>query len=305
MGLTIHYALHADTRSDHDARRAVQQLQQAAMDLPFVEVGAVIELTGDSLCVENAEDDQLRWLLVQASPWIRIGTGCSRVRPNHLIAFTAWPGPGCEVANIGLCRYPPTIESDGKTIATGIDGWYWKSFCKTQYASDPKDGGIRNFLRCHLTVIKLLDRARELNVLAEVKDEGGFWERRDVAMLAEAVGQWNQHVAAVVGRYKDWFHGAITAPITEYPDFEHLEADGQKANTKVPRTGDRIRLLSMRDDPDPIEAGQTGTVVGVARHADGRHIWHQIDVAWDNGRTLMLVSPPDRFEIVGGGSSNS
>jgi hypothetical protein len=53
----------------------------------------------------------------------------------------------------------------------------------------------------------------------------------------------------------------------------------------------------MHDDPDPIQAGQTGTVVGVHSHG-GQKPWHQIDVAWDNGRTLMLVSPPDLFEII-------
>jgi hypothetical protein len=67
----------------------------------------------------------------------------------------------------------------------------------------------------------------------------------------------------------------------------------------IPRRGDRIRLLSMLDDPNPIPPGQIGTVVGVARHG-GRDAWDQIDVEWDSGRKLMLVSPPDQFEIVEG-----
>jgi hypothetical protein len=67
---------------------------------------------------------------------------------------------------------------------------------------------------------------------------------------------------------------------------------------QMPRQGDRIRLLAMRDDPDPIEVGQLGTVLSIARHGAGKDAWHQIDVAWDNGRTLMLVSPLDQFEIV-------
>lgn len=63
-----------------------------------------------------------------------------------------------------------------------------------------------------------------------------------------------------------------------------------------PQVGDRIRLIAMQDDPDPIEPGSTGMVTGVIRHGEGREMWLQIDVDWDNGRTLMLVSPPDRFE---------
>ena len=70
--------------------------------------------------------------------------------------------------------------------------------------------------------------------------------------------------------------------------------------TTIPRPGDRIRLLAMDDDPCPIPVGQVGTVLGVTRHGGGKDAWDQIDVAWDNGRTLMLVSPPDRFEIVAG-----
>jgi hypothetical protein len=71
-------------------------------------------------------------------------------------------------------------------------------------------------------------------------------------------------------------------------------------NTR-PRLGDRIRLLAMHDDLDPIQVGQIGTVVGVMRHGGGQDEWFQIDVSWDNGRTLMLVSPPDVFEIIDGG----
>lgn len=69
----------------------------------------------------------------------------------------------------------------------------------------------------------------------------------------------------------------------------------------IPSNGDRIRLVAMADDPNPIRAGQTGTVIGVSSHGSARDTWHQLDVAWDDGRTLMLVSPPDTFEIISGG----
>ena len=62
------------------------------------------------------------------------------------------------------------------------------------------------------------------------------------------------------------------------------------------KVGDRIRLIRMVDDPDPIPAGTTGTVTEIHIHSD----WTQIEVSWDNGRMLMLVSPPDKFEIIDG-----
>ena len=64
-----------------------------------------------------------------------------------------------------------------------------------------------------------------------------------------------------------------------------------EANVKA---GDRVRLVSMADDPDPIPAGATGTVAGVYPHSD----WTQVDVDWDNGRSLMLSIPPDRIEVL-------
>jgi len=64
------------------------------------------------------------------------------------------------------------------------------------------------------------------------------------------------------------------------------------------RPGDRIRLMAMHADPDPIPVGETGTVVSCHRHITGGNEWFQIDVAWDNGRKLMLVCPPDEFEFI-------
>ena len=64
------------------------------------------------------------------------------------------------------------------------------------------------------------------------------------------------------------------------------------------RIGDRIRLIKMADDPDPIRPGEIGTVIGISHHEDGDDLWHQIDVDWDNGRTLMLTLPPDQIAIL-------
>lgn len=58
------------------------------------------------------------------------------------------------------------------------------------------------------------------------------------------------------------------------------------------KPGDRVRLLSMVDDPDPISAGMAGTVLKPYPQRD----LLQLDVAWDNGRSLMLCIPPDRVE---------
>jgi hypothetical protein len=62
----------------------------------------------------------------------------------------------------------------------------------------------------------------------------------------------------------------------------------------TPQPGDRIRLVAMPDDPDPVPSGTAGTVTAVRQHGT----WAQVDVAWDNGRTLMLVVPPDQCKVI-------
>ena len=58
--------------------------------------------------------------------------------------------------------------------------------------------------------------------------------------------------------------------------------------------GSRIRLTSMPEDPDPIQPGELGTVTGIQPVLD---FW-QVEVSWDSGRKLSLVTPPDRFDIL-------
>lgn len=59
------------------------------------------------------------------------------------------------------------------------------------------------------------------------------------------------------------------------------------------RKGDRIRLLSMPDDPDPIAVGATGTIESVTEGPLG-----QVHVRWDSGRSLSLIPGVDRFEVI-------
>lgn len=56
--------------------------------------------------------------------------------------------------------------------------------------------------------------------------------------------------------------------------------------------GDRVRLVRMDDDPDPIPVGSTGTVSFV--NFDTQQAW----VEWDNGRSLALVLGKDEVEIL-------
>jgi hypothetical protein len=133
-----------------------------------------------------------------------------------------------------LCLFPGEVchPQLGK-LQTRLEGWSWRSFCKTHYASDPRCDGLPNFLRCHLGVVALLDEAKKLGVLGAVSDEGEFWETRSLERLTKEIGEQSAMLAGFLGVLKDAMGqapdaGTVGAPIAAYPNFEHLEAEGQR-----------------------------------------------------------------------------
>jgi hypothetical protein len=54
--------------------------------------------------------------------------------------------------------------------------------------------------------------------------------------------------------------------------------------------GKRIKLITMFDDPYPIESGSMGTI----SHVGG----DVMNVTWDNGRSLGVVIGVDKYEIL-------
>jgi hypothetical protein len=257
MGLTIHYSFKFKG-TEQQARKKMQELHRAAGDLPFKEVAQLQELEGDRCDYNNVKrDDPNSWMLIQAFESVDLpkksSDGCAysvTVMPTKMIAFSARPGKGCEEANFGLCQFPSTIETSQGKVKTKLAGWSWGSFCKTQYAGNPDFGGTQNFLRCHLTVIALLDKAKELGILARVSDEGGFWKNRDVKALAGSEESWNKMMAAFVGGFNDMVEGVSNdgakgvSAISAYPNVERLEAEGQ---AQMPASLKKLFAMTTKD----------------------------------------------------------
>jgi len=107
----------------------------------------------------------------------------------------------------------------------------WGSFCKTQYSNQY---GLPTFLRAHMTVYAILEKAQDIGFKVFVHDEGEFWEKRNVKALAEEVAQWDQMIAAMFGAMKDAApEGVLESPIQGRADFEHLEMKGMQAGYGV------------------------------------------------------------------------
>lgn len=243
MGLTIHYELKSPQNSGvEEARQLVNSLRQEAMDLAFEDVSEIIEFKGEETNFDwirvmhpTGEEDPHRWLKIMAQSSIQVSPQSSmRCSPEHLIAFTALPGEGCEEMIVGLAIYPQVVDYEEKggvtkKIPTLLHGWQWNAFCKTQYASSPDLGGISNFLRCHLSVIGLLDKANTLGLVSEVYDEGGYWEDRDLSTLVEEIGSWDVMIAGMLEVFSS-IPGCsnIKAPIQDRSDLASLVEKSQE-----------------------------------------------------------------------------
>lgn len=238
MGLTINYDLKTHLRRPQDVRRLVESMRGHALDLPFKQVGEVKEFRGAETSHEDKDDPDL-WLKVQVAVQLIEGVSISFVPAKHIIAFSTWPGEGCEQANFGFCLYPRSAKMpSGKKQATHKAGWCWHSFCKTQYASDPQCGGVANFVLCHQCVIGMLDFVKQTGLATvEVEDEGGYWEKRNLESLIKEIGKWNEFVAGAISAFRSMTdaQGALEAPITKFQNFEHLEAKGLDRITEARR----------------------------------------------------------------------
>ena len=258
MGLTVYYdwKTKADARG---ARRLVARFRTLALKLPFDEVTEIHE--------QDSPDGKSPFLPYDHA--FRQGDlYLSRKRADgeeeivnvpalHALFFYVRV-QGAESAGIGLASHPPVVVHREDVIERNTDGcsetrrlgqgdpiefptrrrgyYSWHSFCKTQYAGNPKLGGEANFLKAHLSLIELLDQIHASGMKVRIRDDSRYAQHRNVDRLLKSLRDWNGLVANLVGKMSDALGdkaGAIHAPIKNRPDFEHLEAKGIKVLRKL------------------------------------------------------------------------
>lgn len=211
MGLTIHYNISTDLNFTA-IRSRLGVIHQKAKSLPFSSVGKIVRYGHDGS----------QWMDFSCRKWI-IGSNIP-IEPIDAIGFDITVGDGSEMLGIFLAKYPKTVKNKHDTkpqhrIRTNLKNWMGHGFCKTQYASDPAYGGIVNFLKCHISVIHLLEFVQSVpGFTVQIDDEGRYGSaeytddpsskepvyyihspQHDVAKLAAEVGEWNEMVAAAFG----------------------------------------------------------------------------------------------------------
>lgn len=251
MGLTVYYDW--KTKTDlASARRLITEFRAMALKLPFDKVSEIYEQDPpDGKSPFRRYDHSFR----QGGLYLPRTRGDGVQETVHVPALHALffnvRVEGAESASIGLASHPPVVvhredviernkdgSDRGRLIGKGAPiefptrrrGYYsWHSFCKTQYAGNPKLGGEANFLKAHLSLIELLDQIKAAGVQVRIRDDSRYAKHRDVDRLLRSLRDWDAVVANIVGNLGDALgdkSGALIAPINERPDFEHLEAKG-------------------------------------------------------------------------------
>jgi hypothetical protein len=274
MGLSIYYRMKAKTDAD-GARALVERLHGVVKALPFDDVSPIFEYDPPDgrymFTVAGDDADSRRWKPGAAYLERKRADGKKEivdVPPLHVVYFAA-NLKGSETATFGLASHPPVVlhhediittePGGGEThqIGTGaaiefptrLRGWYsWSSCTKTQYAANPKYGGIPNFLRAHLSVFRAIDAAKRIGLKTYIRDDGRYWRYRSESKLVVELAKWDGLVAGIAGKFSDALGnapGMVVAPIKDRPDFEHLEAKGiqqlknQQRKSKAKRKGRR------------------------------------------------------------------
>jgi hypothetical protein len=263
MGLTIYYDLKAKTDAG-GARRLVKRLHRFAAKLPFDDCSEIFEYDppgGRHAFTKGPDPDR------KPGAWYferRRADGLTELVTApalHVLCFHA-NTRGAETATFGLASHPPVVvhhedvitpESKGRgesrrigagpavEVPTRLRGWYaWHDGCKTQYAANPRHGGVENFLRAHLSIFRVLDEARRLGMKVAIRDDAKYQRHRDPRKLLAELARWDELVASIVGPLTDALAaaapgGTVVAPIKDRPDFEHLEARGADRSRRKQR----------------------------------------------------------------------
>jgi hypothetical protein len=202
MGLHLHYDLAADSGADPIA--LLEPLRSFALTLPFASVSDLVRgphplgyYYGSDWELRLDEQGQIRphgWMPGDGN-WY----GDAVVRATEWTCFRIDPGLGCEEAFFGLARHPATWPVEGQRQPTGLDqSWRWHCSCKTSVASRVSS---EHFMRCHGSLVSVLDFAVGLGLVAEVTDETGFWEHRDWKPAFGAVDSMYELMANVLGLF--------------------------------------------------------------------------------------------------------
>jgi hypothetical protein len=226
MGLTVHYTLHAEGAGHEQAQELVAWLHEFACDAGY----PVSELY-------RYDRDEAEPFFIEFP--LSVDGRDLQLVPQVPAAWFQFQFPGADMMTVGLAR----LELSGmQHLAPGAReklacGHHFWAFCKTQFALLRPEGSRENFLAAHKAVIAVLDKARELGMEVEVRDESEYWVHRDEVKLLAYAEKLGGLIAATAGFLKDKDLD-VASPVLGSPCFEQMEARGRKDIEEWEKIGD-------------------------------------------------------------------
>ena len=205
MGLTINYEIKFQGTQKQLVSK-LTKIRSACLDKPFEKVSEIKSIiitkkmideynfwqnycTYPNNTTENLEkrNKALEALGVNIGLIVNLNVNNKLKAKTQIVIFNVWAGKGCEDTELYFVK--------NKTN----DKWYAGSFCKTQYAE--------HFIRCHLLVIDVLDMLKEKGFDVNVRDEGEYWETRDLKILAKSLNEYTGILLSISDTLKKQMKG--------------------------------------------------------------------------------------------------
>ena len=215
MGLFLNYELQLPASCSHEhVTASLQQLRAFATTQPFANVSPFLSSAIRLSTRDRQRLGALQYIASIMTEPYRDESHSLTADGSSALGFLVNPGKGCETATFGFLRR-------ANDAGDHVD-WYWRCFCKTQYASVVSD---HHLIACHTSLVHVLDHAITLGIQVDVYDETHYWETRDTSELVREVHAMNRLVAAFAGTLSDAMGPAhrVQAPIFEHRRFERLE----------------------------------------------------------------------------------
>ncbi len=201
MGLTINYDIKFQG-TQTDLVNKLSKVRNLCLDKPFESVGEIkpIIITKEIIDRYNylqeitsypdnsdenlrKRDEELLELGVSIDLMINLDVNEKLTPDRQFVIFNVWAGNGCEDTEFYFAKN----KTNNK--------WYASGFTKTQFAE--------HFIRCHLLVIYVLDMLKESGFDVDVRDEGEYYETRDLEVLAKNINDYTGLLLQISGELKE------------------------------------------------------------------------------------------------------
>ncbi|MBI3844415.1 MAG: hypothetical protein HY292_07215 [Planctomycetes bacterium] len=268
MGLSIGYDMALPGSLPFTAvQEKLEALRQECLKLPFERVDPAITVLHGTALLQKRSATRPSFVWGDLSFEVDAAAGNDdhtrkaflTARARRVACFKLYPGPHCETTYFGVAKLPKTVGCVNSPQASARNRrvvvprhrgrWYGEWCTKTQYAGDPRSGGVPHFLKRHLALIAALDAAVRLGFEVDVGDDGGYWVSRSPEKLVTELCRWNVLVARMTGRFKDQLAsqsaGVMLAPISSRPDFEHVEAGFSPPSSAEPWPADVRAMIDL------------------------------------------------------------